>query len=207
MTNRILFSLLLCIGLHQNARAQTSKSTAFSALDNAKEGTMIVVLETYANNIAAIDRLLVTEKEPKARERLLEQKEAKLRFREIYANSAREAFAENYTFGKYQLVDDTDLKSVRDSLYGINESYLILIHKYGVREFDVLNSNNQTVPKPFPRTFEGPLANVKNKLKNINEEQEAYTAFFVDSVLRLDYKLQRLYTKYQIKNKSSKSGK
>lgn len=196
-----LSCVTICLG-------QSARKIAYAGMDAAKEGTFIVCIETHTKNLQAIDHLIENSSNQKNISSLLSEKQRKEKFREIYEISAKEAFADAYHFGKYQIVYDTDLKEVRDSLSMLEEPYIILIKRNDVRELGVINSNNIALPLPFPQYFDGLASNLGELYRDGETNQKAYTNFFKDSITKLDRRLSfvhyRLNEKVQRKEQRKK---
>jgi hypothetical protein len=166
----------------------------------AKDGTFLVVIESQEKNLVALDKVIANTESKERKAALMEERENKIEFREIYKASAKAAFEEDYTFGKYQLVMDNRLKEVRDSLELLDEPYIMLIRRQDVRELGVLNSNNERVPSPFPQYFDGFAANLGNMYRKGETNLTAYKDFFKTSITKLNGRMDLVY--YKLENKA-----
>jgi len=166
----LIVGLLVLIG-SSNLYSQSSRQIAFDAIKAAREGTMIVCVETQTKSLAALSKIIEAETSTKRKAELIEERQRKIEFREIYEQSATEAFETNYTFGKYVVIPDTELKAYRDSLQYIEEPYLILVKRNDVRELGVVNSDNVHVPGPFPQYFDGVMTNLNKIFSEGTETQ------------------------------------
>ncbi len=195
--------LFICCLLSTTLIGQSNLQLANQAISAAKEGTMLVVIEQFEKNIAALEKKIEIEDNEQAKVRLTEQIDYKRAFSKLYETSANYAFERFYTFGKYQLVPDTELKAMRKTLEAEGEPYLIYKHTYTSDEFVVINSDNARIPKPFPQEFDGILAQMKTMLSDADENIEVYKQFFSKSIFtlnrKLDYQYNKVGYKYQRK--------
>ena len=195
------FSTLLFLCLSTSVLiGQNARIVAYEGMRAAKEGTFLVVIESQEKNLAALDKVIANTESKERKAALIEERENKVEFREIYETSARAAFEEAYTFGKYQLVMDNRLKEVRDSLELLQEPYILLIRRQDVRELGVLNSDNERVPSPFPQYFDGFAANLGNMYSKGETNLTAYKDFFNASITKLNGRMELIY--YKLENKA-----
>ena len=179
---------------------QKARTIAYEGMKAAKDGTFLVVIESQEKNLVALDKVIANTESKERKAALMEERENKIEFREIYKASAKAAFEEDYTFGKYQLVMDNRLKEVRDSLELLDEPYIMLIRRQDVRELGVLNSNNERVPSPFPQYFDGFAANLGNMYRKGETNLTAYKDFFKTSITKLNGRMDLVY--YKLENKA-----
>jgi len=179
---------------------QKARTIAYEGMKAAKNGTFLVVIESQEKNLVALDKVIANTESKERKAALMEERENKIEFREIYKASAKAAFEEDYTFGKYQLVMDNRLKEVRDSLELLDEPYIMLIRRQDVRELGVLNSNNERVPSPFPQYFDGFAANLGNMYRKGETNLTAYKDFFKTSITKLNGRMDLVY--YKLENKA-----
>jgi len=184
-----------------NLFGQSSRTIAYSAIKAAKEGTMIVCVETQTKSLEALSKFIEAEISVKRKAELIEERQNKIEFREVFEKSANEAFATSYSFGKYVVIPDTELKAYRDSLEFIDEPYLILVKRNDVRELGIVNSDNVHVPGPFPQYFDGFMRNLNKLFSEGNEQQEVYTEYFTNSIFKLNTKLLTLSHKLELKER------
>lgn len=199
----ILRLFVLCLCSVTTLLAQSNFQLAQNAISTAKEGTMLVVVEKFEKNIAALESQIARESDPEKVAILQEQIAYKQQFSELYEKSAVYAFERFYTFGKYQIVQDNKLKEVRKLLEAQGEDYLMYIHKYTADEFAIMSRDNSNIPKPFPQQFDGILAYMKSFMSDADKDLEMYKQFFGKSIYTLNQKLNYQYNrvgyKYKIK--------
>lgn len=199
-SRRLSFIILLSLCLVSLSYGQKKARTlAYEGMKAAKDGTFLVVIETQTKSLAAIDQMIEHASTNEIKSKLIEEKQNKQEFRDIYKASAQAAFSKAYNFGNYQLVNDVDLREVRDSLEVNEVPYIILIRRNDVRELGVLNSDNVHIPSPFPQYFDGFAANLGRMYNNGVTNQKDYTDFFVSSIAKLDNSLPLLYLKLEAK--------
>ncbi len=170
-------------------RSQSSRQVAFDAIRAAKVGTMIVCVDTQTKSIEALNTFIDAETSVKRKAELIEERQRKIQFREIFQQSANEAFEANYDYGKYVVIPDTRLKAYRDSLHMLDEPYLILVKRNDVRELGVVNADNVHVPGPFPQYFDGVMTNLNKIFAEGTETQEVYTQYLKKSIYKLNARL------------------
>ncbi len=183
-------ALVLFFSLGFLSAQESNFDMAKAAIQNAENGVLLVVVEQFENNIAALEKQVKREKNTKQKERLKDQITFKQEFRTLYEEAASYALERHYTFGRYKIVHDTDLKATRDSLKANQEGYLLLVHRYSADELALLNSDNVTIPKPFPQKFEGLLVNIKQQVSKDFHDPIVYRNFFAKSIYELNRQLQ-----------------
>ena len=198
------FRLLLLVGIFSISThlvGQSSRTIAYDAIKAAKEGTMIVCVETQTKSLEALNKVINSETSVKRKAELIEERQKKIEFTTVFEQSARAAFESSYSFGKYVIIPDTELKDYRDSLQLLEEPYLILVKRNDVRELGIVNSDNVHVPGPFPQYFDGFMRNLNKLFSEGNESQEVYTEYFTNSIFKLNSKLITLSQKLELKER------
>lgn len=221
LTSSLPFLALFCVNLihaqtdagQGNPTREARKERAYAAIQNLKEGVLVVRLQSNARKIKALEALTTDSDNAKATraKKLLEQTIAETRSNN---RAIQAAFRENYTFSKVQWMYDTEVTmlangatsgfllddslEVDQAIQLASPAFLTLRIGYtdpsvttGAESMIFTDQRLEDLTDPFPYAFI--LNPVNFALNKILDPQKAFQNNIRKQVARINKKLKQYY--------------